>query len=402
LFRTVKRNFIKTLAKKMTRKKNRILFGSWGGEIYGDNPKYLLKYLQAFENLELVWCGNKEIQSILPKANNIIFVEKGSWKAIYYCLTSKYIFVSQRIHDITSYYNAFKGAVVTHLWHGVPLKKIGLDEINVPYDLKSIKTEEKYDYFVSASQINSNIFISAFSNIGARTTNMISSGTPRNDFLINANDIIIEKIKLKYEQILGITSGKRLITYMPTFRRKTNDIFDFSQLNIDQKHQLEEVLQDNNAVLVDKNHFITYKRNNFKKSISDNLIFKLDESFQKRMDVQELLLMTDILISDYSGCFLDFALLDKPIIHFAYDYDYYKNVDSGLYFELEDVAAGPIAKNFDELIVFLKEAFSDQYKYTEKRKKVRSMYMEYEKGRACENIANTVIGLNKQDGKKSE
>lgn len=391
------------LTKIVRRKKNRILFGSWMGKLYADNTKYIFEYLMAYKHLELVWCGNENIKKVLPKADNIIFVRKGSLKAIYYCLTSKYIFVSQGLQADLTVSKVFEGAIVTHLWHGVPLKRIGLDISGTKKRSNTLLRrwtkylfEEKYDYFVSASQVNSNIFISAFSNIGATSTNMIPSGTPRNDILVNATDDKIKELKLKYKKMLGIPLEKRLVTYLPTYRRKNNNIFTFSQLSNEDNKKLETLLQNENGVLLEKNHFVTYERNNILANRSD-LVIKMDQSQQMEIDVQELLLATDVLISDYSGCYLDFVLLDRPIIHFVYDYDYYKNVDSGLYFELEEVAAGPIVKTFDELLFALEEAFKFENKYNNERQKVRNTYMQYEQGRASEIIVSKVMGLSKNE-----
>ena len=67
------------------------------------------------------------------------------------------------------------------------------------------------------------------------------------------------------------------------------------------------------------------------------------------IDTQELLLMTDLLVTDYSGCYVDFLMLDRPILHFAYDRQYYEKADRGLYFNLDEVAGGAIVGDFETL-----------------------------------------------------
>lgn len=104
-----------------------------------------------------------------------------------------------------------------------------------------------------------------------------------------------------------------------------------------------------------------------------------------------MLMFTDIVISDYSGAFLDFILLDRPVIHFVYDYKYYKDVDSGLYYDIEDFGAGAITSTLEELIKELQQLLSGKDEYCCKRKYVREKYMKYEIGKSSQMIVETVI-----------
>ena len=104
-----------------------------------------------------------------------------------------------------------------------------------------------------------------------------------------------------------------------------------------------------------------------------------------------MLLFTNILISDYSGAYLDYLLLDRPIIHYVYDYEYYKNVDSGLYYDIEDFSAGFVAYTFEELIESLSSVLEGIDPYKTKREYVKNKYMTYEIGKASDIITKNVL-----------
>ena len=73
-----------------------------------------------------------------------------------------------------------------------------------------------------------------------------------------------------------------------------------------------------------------------------------------------MLLITDILISDYSGAYIDFALLKRPVIHFAYDFESYASKDSGLAYNLEDVVAGSIVRDSEFLKIEVERALNNK------------------------------------------
>lgn len=353
----------------------------------------------------LIWCGHQHVRKSVPTQPNVKFAEKGSLKALYYCLTSKYVFVSVGLaQDLTSL-KVFRGAVATHLWHGVPIKRIE-DDMHDRKNSTLLRARNAirnrvfgvpYSYYASASAVNSKIFASAFSSWGATPARMIASGTPRNDFLISSAHIRGRKAELrkKYESLINMPLRRTVVTYMPTFRRKGNDVFSFSR--VENADRIANILKDNDALLIEKNHFNTYRTNDVE-GYRTSWMIAIPPSMESDIDAQEILLATDILITDYSGCYLDFVLLDRPIIHFAYDHDYYRDVDSGLYFDLDEVAAGPIVTSYDELLGVLERILRGEDSWRDRRDYVRRTYMSYEKGEACRIIAGTVLGL---DGRRN-
>jgi CDP-glycerol glycerophosphotransferase len=107
------------------------------------------------------------------------------------------------------------------------------------------------------------------------------------------------------------------------------------------------------------------------------------------LDAQTLLGAADILITDYSSCFFDYMIRNKPIIHFAYDYDYYKNQDRGLYYEIGEVAAGSVAYCQQDLFRAVEDNLISDVEH-QRREKVREKFITYESPDSCKQIMEQI------------
>jgi CDP-glycerol glycerophosphotransferase len=105
------------------------------------------------------------------------------------------------------------------------------------------------------------------------------------------------------------------------------------------------------------------------------------------------LLSTDILITDYSSCYFDFLLLNRPIIHYVYDYDQYKNQDRGLYYSIDKAKGGAVGYNFEELIVCIENYLQNEKLDGLLRKKTREEFVNYENGKSSEEITNYILAM---------
>lgn len=215
----------------------------------------------------------------------------------------------------------------------------------------------------------------------------IKSGTPRNDFLIhNANNKeLATALRQKYSKLLGFDKKKKIVTYLPTHRNDGQYTFAFFDATMENQAQVKTILDANNATLIEKHHFLTLQNfPNTKKSICS---IPIAANLQEFIDVQELLLITDVLLCDYSSAYYDFSLLKRPVIHYVYDYDHYKTEDSGIAFPIEDYAAGPIVKNFEILLDELSQSLSTP-KFNPHPK--MNDNLTYETGHACESILSFI------------
>ena len=157
------------------------------------------------------------------------------------------------------------------------------------------------------------------------------------------------------------------------------------------------MLSDENAVLIEKKHFAGIKSNSDFQIKKHDSFFNVDSITQ--VNFQELLLISDILISDYSGAILDFALLRKPQISYVFDYDYYKNVDSGLYFDVEYYSPGDIAYNYEELISKIDYVLKNGKNQRNNVDNIIKTFTSFESGNCCLNIFNFLIHNNYLESK---
>jgi CDP-glycerol glycerophosphotransferase len=164
---------------------------------------------------------------------------------------------------------------------------------------------------------------------------------PRNDDLYNIDNEKIKRIRTK----LDIPEGKKVILYAPTWRNSEDGGKSYSlkppiDISFWKKNLAEEY------VILFRIHYVT----------TQLLGIKFDE-FIKNVteypDINDLMIAADILISDYSATIFDYAILERPIISFAYDYEDYRN-NRGLYLDLEKNLPDGIVKTQEELILKLK------------------------------------------------
>ncbi len=93
---------------------------------------------------------------------------------------------------------------------------------------------------------------------------------------------------------------------------------------------------------------------------------------------------SDVLITDYSGCFIDYLALDRPVIHFAYDYESYRTRNRGLYFTLESIAGGDIATDISEFLASLRLALEDPTRGRERRDEIAQRLLHWEGGESSQ------------------
>lgn len=364
----------------LPRKKNRWVFGSWFGNQISDNSLAMYNYVKNNNpRLELIWLARN------PEKFNLDckIAKRNSIKGMFYVATAKVAFVNQGYFDLCSF-NLLAGAYKVQLWHGVPWKKICNDSMDLPKNFMEKLTQwlvqklANYDLFITPSDSYATIARSAFN---ASTNSILKVGQPRNQVLYDA--AFCEKSRKALLETCKVNSNSKIVVYMPTFRDKKAKAESFFDLSLCQP--INQMAKDLNFVLIEKSHYQDISRGN-ESLLSNERVFLCPN-----LDAQTLLAGADILITDYSSCFFDFLICDRPIIHFAYDYEYYKNKDRGLYYDIEDVACGTIATNHDEVLAAIKDNISNPDLEQARRQKNRKKFIEYESNDSCETIMEFIL-----------
>lgn len=366
-------NKLYPLFRKLPQKKNLVMFEAYWGKKFACNPKAIYEYIQSeHPELTCVWSLNNEKEAI---SGNGIRVRRFSWQYYYYLARAKYFYNNVNWPD---QYVKRSNSVEVQTLHGTFLKTMGLDvadEVNTVKKLEGFrKRHGRWDYLISPSPFMTETAQRVFEFKGT----MLEHGFPRNDVLVkyreNKESVDINKLK----ENLEIPKEKKVIMYAPTYRTRTG--FD---LKIDLE-RLKEELGDEYIVLLRLHYFVAKSLD-----LSDFKGFAWNVS--NYPDIQELYLITDILITDYSSVMFDYNILQRPIVFFTYDLEFYRDILRGMYLDFEREAPGPLVKNNEELVRYIKNIEKEYPLYKEKQKEFYKNYNTFEHGTASEMAVEKVL-----------
>jgi Putative glycosyl/glycerophosphate transferases involved in teichoic acid biosynthesis TagF/TagB/EpsJ/RodC len=334
-----------------------IVFESSVGRSYTGKPRAI--YEEMIRNgmdreCVMVWSLNDVGLEVMGNCRK---VQREGFLYAYYLAVAKYWIFDGR-HP--RYFVKRRGTTYLQTWHGTPLKKIGLDLDWVHMNRKDsieaykkafLKNVNQWDILLSQNNYSSKIFRKAFHF----NKSIVEIGYPRNDRLLNT-DTNIERERLKRER--GWTN-KRIVLYAPTWRddkHLVDNVYDFD-LYLDNKRFIESF--DEDVILVIRAHYLNvipkYRDSSGRVVVSD-----------PQDDLRDLMVMSDLLITDYSSIMFDYSLLSRPMVFFAYDVEYYRDKLRGFYFDLSDVAPGPIVTDNESLIEALQGILLNEKKYWER------------------------------------
>lgn len=356
-----------------------VMFESFFGKSYSDSPKYIYEYLAKnyAGKYKFVWVLNDK-KTQLPYDG--ITVRRFSLKYAYYLARAKYLVFNVRQ---PIWLKKRKEQVLLQTWHGTPLKRLVFDQEEVTamsptYKMQFYKKRQEWDYLIAANQFSSEIFRNCFMYDGK----MLEVGYPRNDLLNHPKKATIaSKIKAK----LQIPNDKKLILYAPTWRDDEYieaGKYKFQlQLNLD---RMQQELGHEYVVLLRMHYYIA---SNLDLTGFDNFAFNVS-SYN---DITELYLISDVLITDYSSVFFDYAILKRPMLFFTYDLDKYRDMLRGFYISMEEELPGPLLFTSDEVIGAIKNIDQLEVDYQEKYDQFYQKFCAWEDGEASKRVVEAVF-----------
>lgn len=311
---------------------------------------------------------------------DIISIKKFN-QMIYDFATSKYILLEDYFR-YTSYVRTKKEQEICQLWHACgAYKKFGYSRANGTENIKIHKGYKKYTKVITSSEGIRDKYAEAF---GVSLDKVKATGIPRTDIFFDKN--ISEKIRKRLYQKYPVFKEKKIILFAPTYRgvRAEDASYDFSRLDYE---RIYKQLNGEYIFLI-KWHPALY--NNLKKSDTFTRYIKSYEDFyidlSSEREINELLLIADVLITDYSSVIFEYALLDKPIIYFTYDLEKYRN-GRGLYYKFEEYIYGDVVCNCDELITAIRKENMEN----EKRKIFIDRFMSACDGKSTEKACKWIF-----------
>jgi CDP-glycerol glycerophosphotransferase len=352
-------NFIVVIIKPFIPiRQKQILFVSFGGQKFDDSPMSLFQEMVRdtfFKDFTLIWAFSD------PKKYKELTTKKIKIDTLSYYITamSSHIWITNSSIERGLDLKRSK-TIEINTWHGTPLKKMGDDiKNNQSYSVKR-RRQSGISLYCAQSQYDRDIFVRLFHTL---PDNIIISDLPRNDALLKYSENDIDKIK----EELRIPKGKKILLYAPTFREYDRDSLNACYIKppVDFSKWKRELESD--YVLLFRAH---YEIVNIMGIQINSFIYNVSQYPR----LNDLIAISDILISDYSSIYFDYAITEKPMLNFAYDLKEYET-KRGLYLDLNKVLPCNINICEDTLLEEIKSLNFERYR--EKTKKFREQFAPF-------------------------
>ena len=338
-----------------------ILFNSFGGRKFNDSPKVLFYAMlndSRFKDFKFVWAFEEPEKFNVPEAK---LIKINSLKYFTTALKAKVWISSVNIERGLHFKK--KRTIYINTWHGAGTKLIG-NACNgrKDYNFSAV------DIMLVQSAFERQIFERDFTCNPQAIRNI---GFPRNDELFH----ITPEQKAEYRKLFNIPDGKKVVLYAPTWRDSRDGGLSYEFIPPIAIEKWEKALAEDHVMLF-RMHTLTTK---FEMTYDD---FARDVSGYDNLN--HLLAITDVLITDYSTIVYDAAIAGIPFICFGFDYETYKN-ERGFYYDLNEIYPGGVYKSEDQVLsrIFELEQGIDKEKY----KAFRDTYIEAG-GSSTESILN--------------
>lgn len=346
----------------------------WGRDcgLFMDNVKYLYLHLVEHHRTEgdfyFLTESGKVFETLLKRKMPVLFYPKV--KTVWMLLRAGVIVSDSDVWINHFRYHLLFTAFTVQLWHGVGLKTIGLDNPQVKrmlchpimrayYHLKGKLV--RYDLLITTGDE----FIERGYVTGIRKKRTEATGYPRNDVFFadfSGNEMIGTDVEIYRTVRQFREQGGKIAVYLPTFRDTGRDALSGHILDI---AALDQFCIENRLLVVFKFHsWGMIKDPQTRESITRAVNILI---YDNARDVYPLLPFTDIMITDYSSVYMDYLLLDRPILFFTYDLEEYLKNERDFYFSYDELTPGLKCRDQKELMQGLSRCLAGDDGFTEAR-----------------------------------
>ncbi len=377
-----------------------VLFACFGGRQYACSPRAIYESMikdSRFDEFTFVWAFKEEkIEDLSndPSMRRAQIIPINTEEYLRTCARAKYWVFNTRVAE---YIVPKPDQIYVQCWHGTPIKRLGYDvtiqtqnALNTTDELAERfgMDSQKWTYLISPSSYTSQHLADAFGLPEHRRPKvLLEEGYPRNDCIVRicsnaqACSEFVEKFRDEHE----IPSGKKILLYAPTWRDDDYQsgkgyVMEDTLLDFE---ALQEALGDTWVILFRAHYYIA---NHFDFSAYEGFVYDVS----RQVDINDLYIVADVLLTDYSSVFFDYANTGRPIIFFWPDYEHYANDIRGFYFDLDELP-GPHCFTNDEVIDAVKRISDYGCKYGEEYDAFRQRFCSKDDGHAAERVINKVF-----------
>jgi CDP-glycerol glycerophosphotransferase (TagB/SpsB family) len=365
----------------VSKEKKLWVFGAWYGNKYADNTKYFFEFVtKNHPEIRAVWLVKKKEILDSMKSRGFDVYSKDSLRGFWLTLRAEACFVCTEVAPSGCDVNLLalsKRTFLVQLYHGIHLKKNEPRLTGLPL-MGALKTR----IFMALLPMLKKYSLVTVTSDEAKDKTLLMWDTPPERIVITGyprNDIFFQK-KVAGRSMLHIL-------YAPTYRQseekeiKLFEGFDAWKVN--------EFLSRENAILSIKTHpGKTYRK-------TAELIREITQDKRSIQsldvdDIYEVLPGVDVLINDFSSVYFDYLLLDRPIVFAAFDLEDYIE-DRGIFYDYDKSTPGPKAKDWDDVLTYIKEALMYPDKYKEDRERVRKKFHKFTDGNSSKRVFDEVV-----------
>lgn len=354
-------------------KKNRIMFYANNRKGYVCNPAALMETIRHNnpDEYELIWVTR--FPESCETREGVTVVKQRSLAYYIFFLRTKYMITNDMIDE-----SLFKksGQVFLSTWHGGgAYKKVGVSTLseNTNFAHNFSKWYGRLDYFVSSCHACTEMYAEAF---GLKKQQFLETGTPRNDIFFHRHEEIGKRVRNFY----GLSEQTKLLLFAPSFQMSApeKEHYDRNKL-LTVATQLQEKTGTSWVILYRTHYLCEEEKNAAQPRLLDGNAY---------YEMQDLLYVADVLVTDFSSCIWDFSLTGRPIILLENRLREYEAEDRGFFVPYESwpyLKVNDIEDLTDAIFCNLTRDFTSIYaKHWEEMG-------SFESGNACNMIINTVI-----------
>ncbi|MFF4246665.1 CDP-glycerol glycerophosphotransferase family protein [Streptomyces sp. NPDC001822] len=316
-----------------------VLYSSFDGRQFSDSPRAVQEELARRDTgVEHLWVVRDQ-QAAVPAGVRAVALHSAEWHEA--LARSRWIVTNTQLPE---WFERSEGQFVVQTWHGTPLKRIGRDLAGTAFaDAAYIESMPRraaqWSVLVSPNRFSTPVLRRAFGHTGE----VMECGYPRNDLLYAPDRA---KTAAAVRQSLDVPDGKRVVLYAPTWREdrpRRSGLYGLDlQLDLE---QARKALGDDHVLLVRRHYLVggSIPGDDFVRDVS------------RHPDVAELLLISDVLVTDYSSLMFDFAQTGRPMLFHTYDLEHYRDTLRGFCFDFEKRAPGPLITASADVVEALRD-----------------------------------------------
>ncbi|CAL9527023.1 hypothetical protein SUDANB6_03974 [Streptomyces sp. enrichment culture] len=363
-------------------RKGTVVFESHLGKQYSDSPRAIYEELRRRGvPIKAIWsyAGNRPVG--FPE--DVELVRRWSWPYLRALAQAEFWIDNQGFPLKLS-----KRPETTYIqtWHGSALKRMGFDEpkyrIMPEHEQRAYQRAiDRFDYFVVRGEHDEQTLARAYR---IPEEKLLRTGYPRNDALVRARDSASpDPAAQELAERLGIRQDRPVVLYAPTFRAQENGKVRKFEFPFDVE-EFADRFGDRFTLLI-RTHYLNNVT--LPPSVAGRVVNVSEEP-----DITPVLLLSDVLITDYSSVMFDYALLQRPMVFYTYDWDEYVENSRGTYFDLREQAPGPVADTAEELFDVLSDLDALASGCEGRIKEFMTQYGEYDRGDAAARIVDRFFG----------